>query len=316
MPTRVNFESLNSGEDLEVIQERLHQSGLQLQNNAEKKKTMKSYENKVIQIQNFLDTFFPDRAKLYDLEQSSNNSPSLVMRDKPSVAEMAAFCSAKRALNPNIKSKTLGQFRSAVNKMISLSPHRDDINDYTERELEQMSRIFKGAQNESSISAREGLINPEEGKRHLTVAEFMLVCLNSLLLAELFSRNPFEVHLFVTIAWSLCARMDTASAIHAAHITWEADALLVGISRSKRNYSESTTYFRVYANPFLPEVCGHYTNCVGGEMTYSCSFFLACVSIAITDSSLGVPCFGLGSPPAIESCNLTGISAAVPWRRC
>jgi len=144
-----------------------------------------------------------------------------------------------------------------LNKLIELS--RDDeesrpqVEPYTEDEKKSVAKFLKGSRRLASEETRDGSRNGEEGKRHLPVDEYRKICIETL--SSLYGRHPSESHLLVNLAWNLCGRADTVTSVHARHIDWEADALIIGISKSKRNEKETLEPFRVYANPYEPEVC-------------------------------------------------------------
>ena len=143
-----------------------------------------------------------------------------------------------------MKAGTLESFISAVLKFSVIN----GLPSYTEREKTELGRYFKGVRNEISGQFREGTARPDEGKRHLQWTEYQQLCLEALKRKSVSTRCLSELHLGITMAWNLTARGDTVSSIHSKHLLWEGDSLKVGIDKSKRNNSEVSNYYNIYAN--------------------------------------------------------------------
>lgn len=146
--------------------------------------------------------------------------------------------------------------------------------------MNHMHSFYDGVKNQASEDTRRGKRSPTEAKRHLPRQEYRRLCKASI--SKVNKRHPTEIHLALTLAWCLCARMDTTAAVHARHIDWEGDALLIGIAKSKRNYAAKATYFRVYANPYEPAVCP----------ILALAIHLACYPHIISSSEIGSQEFG------------------------
>ena len=120
-----------------------------------------------------------------------------------------------------------------------------------------MCRYLDGVQKENATAARDGLTRVDNAKRYLKCEEYRQMARASLERWRIQGSKPrhaTELHLFITMGWALCARNDTTSHMHVRHLKWDADALLVGVPKSKRNYIKGQM-FRVYANPFDAVVC-------------------------------------------------------------
>ena len=117
-------------------------------------------------------------------------------------------------------------------------------------------------------------------------------------------RHPTELHLFITMGWSLCARLDTSSSVHIHHVDWHDDCMLVGVGKSKKNYLEKVQHYRVYGNPFMPKVCP----------VLSMAIHCACNTLICSQPPHGLPLFHDGGAPdlssdfgdAMEACNICG----------
>lgn len=211
---------------------------------ADSARTMQGYKTTFKQVNKFVSENF---------SRELLNSDG-VMVSKPTVEELLAFLESKRSGKPDIRVGTLKNIRSAVNKLIKLNSV--GVSEYTDKEMEELRRYFTGCRNFFAQKVTEGERSSKEGKRHLTVEDFQKLCKASLLKGEFrLGRHEAELHFFITIAWTLMARLETATQLHSSCIDWEDDALLIGISKSKRNYSEISHWYRVYANPFQPTCC-------------------------------------------------------------
>ncbi len=124
---------------------------------------------------------------------------------------------------------------------------------FSEDEEFELERYFTGTKKDFSKAVAEGKRDGTEGARHLTVAEYISLCLESLTRSH--SRHSTELHLFILIAWNMVSRLETTTMTHSRNLSWENDALLIGVSKSKRNETEDLTWYRNFANPFLPQCC-------------------------------------------------------------
>jgi hypothetical protein len=216
----------------------------QFQSHADSENTLEGYARLMRQLQRFFGA--NGRVVFAELGQEV---PEII---PVNAEELMMFCeTCKRANKPDMKAGSLESFRSAVAKFRTIN----GLPKFTEREEKELSRYFKGVKNELSAKIREGSAKPDEGKRHLQWAEYQQLCRKALNTSSVANRSLSELHLGITMSWNLTARGDTVSSIHSKHLYWEGDSLKLGIAKSKRNNSEVSNYYNVYANPLMPEVC-------------------------------------------------------------
>jgi integrase len=275
---------------------------------------MQAYKRKILQIQRWL------RANGHNVDFFEERAGGIVLKSKPSADQLRAFWESKKKNKPDIRRKTLEAFRSAINKYIEVQSETPDntVGPYTDKELKWLKRWLDGFRNETSLNIREGIISGVEGKREMTPDEFIKLAYHTMTTQCLpvqqndsappaqqhdapasaqqhdsatqrrgkkkkqpRSRCPTELPLFTTLGWNLCARLDTSSSVHACHLDWSEDAMLVGIGKSKRNYRELLQQFRLYCNPYRPEVCP----------ILSMAIHCACEPSVLMDGENGLPLF-------------------------
>jgi hypothetical protein len=204
--------------------------------------TRKGYKGKVKQVSDFV--------KLITNRDILNENGDLI--DKPTVDEFTAFLEAKREEKSDITSGALKGFRSAMNKFIK----DNKLASWDSDEEYLLSQYFMGTVKENAQEIRDGIRKAEVGKEHLTVEELLSIC-KATLDNEHYSlgRHQAELHCFVCLSHAMMSRLETTSATHITHLDWEEDSLLIGVAKSKKNYSEVAEWYHVYANPFKPEVC-------------------------------------------------------------
>ena len=218
----------------------------QTTDDADNESTIHAYLGRVLLLESFLKSYRGDQ----DFQMYDRRSQRLTAM--PTIDEFLAFLEAKRKHYPGIRASTLAGYRSALWKFAS------DYSDqgivwFTEQEAKRLKRYLKGVENNASAEVRAGRLAGEEGKRHLKVEEYVALCDETIGCVE--GQHVTEVHLLLTSLWNLMARSETGGAIHSRHLDWENDALLVGISKSKRFTLEKAVYYHLFANPFRPAVC-------------------------------------------------------------
>lgn len=214
---------------------------------ADSKKTMKMYENSLKNLHQFL----LDNGKEGLLDGSTQK-----LARRPDVPELLEFLQMKRSHKPDIRVGTLKSVKSAINKYISVFSN-EDVPPYSKKEEQLIARYFKGCKNQAAADIVLGLRTLEEGKRALSLQEYKRLALVTLSGEDSvkLGRHHAELHLALLLSHNMLSRLETTTEYHTHHLDWEGDALLIGVAKSKRNYSEVAQYYRVYANPFSPEVC-------------------------------------------------------------
>jgi hypothetical protein len=121
-------------------------------------------------------------------------------------------------------------------------------------------RFFQGMKNENSLLMQAGELEPEDReKRALKFDEYCqatMAMYNGLVpIGQYHTALQTELPLFTILAWNLMARSDTVSRLHATFIDWEEDAMMIGVTATKRHYREEAEWYHVFANPFRPNIC-------------------------------------------------------------
>lgn len=214
------------------------------QQSADSKKTLYHYGGLVLQLHEFM-------VRKYG-KSILNNQQRLV--DKPSVNELINFLQFKRNTSPEIKSGYLAQFRSAIHKFVELF-NDNNVTPYTSEEKVAIKRFLTGTRKELSAKIQAGEVSSRVGKDHLKVDEYISLCEASLTHQSKLGRHDAELHLFIVLCWCMLSREETTVSFHSKHLEWEDDSLIVNVSSTKRNYTETPDKYRLYPNPYLPQCC-------------------------------------------------------------
>jgi hypothetical protein len=134
----------------------------------------------------------------------------------------------------------------------------------------ELSRFVGGYKRATAQYKKEGILEPTEGKDHLTLMGYRLLCQKFLKLhpttrgaSDGSSQEPegqwyagIFAHAFLCLMWNLIDRSVTVADILLEHISWQDDSLVVTIPMHKGDQEGSRCNSKhVYANPTQPEIC-------------------------------------------------------------
>ena len=206
---------------------------LQIQANADSERTLKTYKACMRQLESYLNRCIYSM-ELFDCDDERHESISPV-----TMPELLRFLEHKRQ-NASLSKSTAQGFKSAVAKF----RQRNGFAKFSSTDESSFTRYRRGLSNVISQAIRDGTVDGDEGKRHLKREELEFLCSFAVEEYEFLSSFKYgtEVHLFLLLSWSLCARSETAAFIHASHLDWEGDCLKIGIAKSKRNYNTTFSH--------------------------------------------------------------------------
>ncbi len=101
-----------------------------------------------------------------------------------------------------------------------------------------------------------GVMKNHEGKHHFTFDVYVQLCKAALFANETRSHFARFVHVFICFCWNMIARANSVAELGYHAISWEADCLIVDMSKHKGAQSgERISAKHIFANPFEPAVC-------------------------------------------------------------
>jgi hypothetical protein len=112
-----------------------------------------------------------------------------------------------------------------------------------------------GYQKRVATARQSGEMSAKEGKDPCQFSGYRMLCQRALKIHSSFNSSLF-VHPFTVFCWNLAARSVNVGWMMYSHISWEEDALLVTIPKTKNDPEGAVVYPKhVYANPYDPVIC-------------------------------------------------------------
>ncbi|KAH9132716.1 hypothetical protein AeRB84_020987 [Aphanomyces euteiches] len=121
------------------------------------------------------------------------------------------------------------------------------------KDLDDMLKAFANGYKRQVAKFKEnGTMSMQEGKIPLTTEAYRFLAEKALSS----SKYGAPVHCFLVLSWNLMTRAESTASIRFDHISWQGDALVIKIGRTKNDQEGKMAWPRhVYANPFEPTIC-------------------------------------------------------------
>lgn len=162
-----------------------------------------------------------------------------------------------------------------------ISGHKSAIMDYyrsrnwflSDESKNKMSQFMAGCKRQIAELKEGGEMPMQEGKAPMSSKGYYFLGEKSLKHTEDMGLGVFA-HCFLTLCWNLMARSVSVSHILYDHVSWEEDALVINLGKTKGDQEGKNAFGRhLYANPRSPSICpilalaifvfcqGHRVNC-------------------------------------------------------
>jgi hypothetical protein len=119
----------------------------------------------------------------------------------------------------------------------------------------KMSEFVSGYKRKIAQLKEDGELPMMEGKSPMSNTGYNFLALKALTQEEDFNVSTFS-HFFLLLCWNLMARSVSVANIRYEHISWDVDALVINLGKTKGDQEGKNSFPRhVYGNPYNPEIC-------------------------------------------------------------